>query len=290
MKTFARIALNRWTALMVCIFAGTALQPALAATVTALDITGGSLQILNTTGSSALLTYALSPGTQGQLVSGTYQGPGQIVANISILDTQGVEVQELRPYTAPSGGLFLGPYVAPSGYTIDGNTLVMDIRAWFVDSATLGLSGSLTTINQGPKNLVFGTLNGNAFSLTWDAVTHMTVGSISGPTRWTLNGMIETSPIPLPPAAWLFGSGLTGLLGVAARRRNRRAMSPRFIWQKPEKKMNKKISLIYALVITDMRNRNSLERRQGGGAVPGQHGTDVRHSTHSRLIIYRPLH
>ena len=222
MKTFARIAFNRWIALTVCIFTGTALQPVLADTVTALDITDGSLQILNTTGSSALLTYALSPGTQGKLVTGTYQEPGQIVANIPVFDTQGVEVQELRPYTAPSGGLFLGPYAAPSGYTIDGNTLVMDMSAWFADSITLGLGGSLTSINQGPKNLVFGTLNGNAFSLTWDAVTHVTVGSVSGPTRWTLNGTIETSPVPLPPTVWLFGSGLASLLGGAARRRNQR--------------------------------------------------------------------
>jgi hypothetical protein len=36
---------------------------------------------------------------------------------------------------------------------------------------------------------------------------------------WGLdNVMVQTSPVPVPPAVWLFGSGLLGLIGVARRR------------------------------------------------------------------------
>ena len=41
-----------------------------------------------------------------------------------------------------------------------------------------------------------------------------TVGQIS----WLLHRPIETSEIPIPPALWLFGSGLIGLIAIARRK------------------------------------------------------------------------
>lgn len=198
------------------------LNTASAATVSALTITGGSLEILNTTGTTALLTYALTPGIPGRLITGSYQGHGQIISPVVILDANNVPVQELRPLTASSGGIYSGPYAAPTGYTTSdatGDVLVMDLRAWFVESATFGAGGSVSEINQSPttSGYAFGTLLGNSFTMTWSANPYLTVGSVSGPTRWTLTGTVETSTVPLPSALLLLGSGLLGLMGVRRR-------------------------------------------------------------------------
>lgn len=62
---------------------------------------------------------------------------------------------------------------------------------------------------------VWSTLDGDANGIPGTA---MTAGPFAGfsPT-FTLN--YETTVIPVPAAAWLFGSGLVGLVGVARRRR-----------------------------------------------------------------------
>lgn len=221
MKNSIKSIKTAFVALLFCLYP--LLNTASAATVSTLTITGGTLEILNTTGTTALLTYALTPGIPGQLITGSYQGTGQIISPVVILDANNVPVQELRPLTASSGGIYSGPYAAPTGYTtsgVTGDVLVMDLHAWFVESATFGVGGNVTDINQSPttNGYAFGTLLGNAFTMTWSANPHLTVGSVSGPTRWTLTGTVQTSAVPLPPALLLLGSGLLGLLGMTRRR------------------------------------------------------------------------
>jgi hypothetical protein len=54
------------------------------------------------------------------------------------------------------------------------------------------------------------------FTASWSAL--VVGGPFNGVTgNWTITGVV--SAVPVPAAAWLFGSGLLGLVGVARRRR-----------------------------------------------------------------------
>ena len=59
------------------------------------------------------------------------------------------------------------------------------------------------------------------FHNTWDDVGHYMVwgGTYDGMTQWGVVGFEPTggSPVPLPGAVWLLGSGLVGLWGVSRR-------------------------------------------------------------------------
>ena len=70
----------------------------------------------------------------------------------------------------------------------------------------------------------------NNLTLALDKSTHAT-GFLTS-RHWDQNGDIDDgyymtfgidgvslSPVPLPPALWLFGSGLLGLIGIARRRK-----------------------------------------------------------------------
>ena len=67
------------------------------------------------------------------------------------------------------------------------------------------------------------------YTLRWEAFINPQAG-FSGDTVWQIEGIANfdgavdlsgggPAPIPVPAAAWLFGSGLVGLVGVARRRR-----------------------------------------------------------------------
>jgi hypothetical protein len=71
--------------------------------------------------------------------------------------------------------------------------------------------------NTGPFVLATGTLDlaDNSYSLSW--ASQIKGGPFSGvPGYWHIEGTL--TPVPLPAAAWLFGSGFVALLGLARRR------------------------------------------------------------------------
>jgi hypothetical protein len=62
------------------------------------------------------------------------------------------------------------------------------------------------------------------FGLTGNAGTGQVQSYILGSASLAANGTLtfkgnSTSPVPLPAAVWLFGSGLMGLVGVSRRRK-----------------------------------------------------------------------
>ena len=172
-----------------------------AMTVTELDFTNGSVALLRN-GNQVLGGNFTA---NGQIVMGQYQPLPDIIAPVP-----------LGPYTF---SLFTGgPNPVPTGST-SGSTITADLTA---------LSAKLTGPFLSPSGLMMN-IGGNAtgafnemthaFSgLTW---THALTGITGLPSTWgspsnlalrfTLNGAAQLAAVPLPGAALLFLSGLSGL-------------------------------------------------------------------------------
>lgn len=175
-----------------------------AMTVTELDFTSGSvkLKLGNTTLATANFTQ------NGQIVMGQYQPLPNIIAPLSI------NVPVLGTYTF---SLFTsGPNPVPTGSTT-GSTISADLTA-----LSAGLTGPGLPAAPGLAVNIGGTATG-AFNELTEAFTGLTwtrtLGSIAGlPTvfhgkklEFTLNGTAQLAAVPLPGAALLFLSGLSGL-------------------------------------------------------------------------------
>ena len=85
-------------------------------------------------------------------------------------------------------------------------------------SATTGCGGAGVTFMGTTDGVGNFTLSARA-TMTANEVT---VGGFTGNhVEFALRGSYSTSAVPVPAAAWLFGSGLMGMVGVARRRRNK---------------------------------------------------------------------
>jgi hypothetical protein len=176
-----------------------------AMTVTELDFTNGSVALLRN--GNPLLSSNFT--TNGQIVMGQYQPLPNIIPDI-LLGSPPLQ------YTF---SLFTsGPNPVPTGGT-SGSTITADLNA-------LGakLTGPLTSPSGLMMNIganATGTFDEttNAFTgLTW---THVLTGVTGLPSTWgspsslalrfTLNGAAQIAAVPLPGAALLFLSGLSGL-------------------------------------------------------------------------------
>jgi len=156
---------------------------------------------------------------------------------------------------ADYGGDFAGEYTNPTSSTDIGNigtgsTTISGLNDDFVDAVHFSVSGSITSIRY-----ILGDGNANAnFGITFGQGTSAVLAGFDDPNNvliddliipnpydqtftkalapgdyfltWHDSGgpiaysvIIETSPVPVPAAIWLFGSGLLGLVGVARRKK-----------------------------------------------------------------------
>lgn len=118
-------------------------------------------------------------------------------------------------------GVGVGQYTATSATTFEIHFDVLEAH-WAGAHFMLGQEG-------GAGITFFGTTDGTNFSMwaeeTIDASEDKTSAGFAGWTaQWYMVGTISgfeppVSEIPVPAAAWLFGSGLMGLVGIARRRK-----------------------------------------------------------------------
>ena len=103
-----------------------------------------------------------------------------------------------------------------------GSTKILDFSGWGVNWGNFGPGGlSGPTIPMGGlATIVCSTSScSNSSTYTLDMDVHVPVAFASVPYSLHLTGKV--SSVPVPAAAWLFGSGIVGLAGVARRRRNK---------------------------------------------------------------------
>lgn len=163
----------------------------------------------------------LSPGTDGGLLVGQSQ-----VATIPIGLVGSVE----SPFDAP--WLFLGEYGAHQSnspvniLSDDGNgNVLLDFSGWGVTwnvITNIDLGGDFTNFpaEDGTANLTCGLdcSLGDSFVLNYTAHVPLDNPSGFGGVNWKIHLEGTVSAVPVPAAAWLFGSGLIGLIGLSRRK------------------------------------------------------------------------
>jgi hypothetical protein len=181
----------------LCLFAG----PAQAATVTQLDLTGGSISLNFGTPGSTTGNFT----ADGQLLMNQFQPPPNIFNPLTISHLT------FSIFTSSGGALDLpAPTVETSGMT-----LTADLQSLFAGVSSTGWtwvnsSPLMASLNIG--GLATGSFNEmtSAFDISWagpfTGIPFLTSGTFS------LQGTAQLAAVPLPGAVALFGSGLAGLV------------------------------------------------------------------------------
>lgn len=168
--------------------------PAMAATVTQLNITGGSINLDFGPLGSISSTFQQS----GTLVMGQFQSASEILPPVTTTDGHTFLFS-----TQAAGGL----YNAPSAQT-SGTTITADLSSLFAAITGPTLNG---TVNSGGMATgAYDPLSGH-FSLSWTHVFDVASA------QFGLEGDADVAPVPLPAAMGLFASGLLGMMGMARR-------------------------------------------------------------------------
>ena len=90
-----------------------------------------------------------------------------------------------------------------------------------LDLSEFGIIWNNGLVGQGPTSNYTQTYNSStgAFTASWSSlISGSPGGAFDGKTgNWSMEGTVNV--VPIPAAAWLFGTGLVGLVGIARRRR-----------------------------------------------------------------------
>jgi hypothetical protein len=189
-----------------------------AAVINQLNITGGSVNLNVGNGSITVNTNGTQGFAQtGTLLMGQYQasnGPTPIFSS-----AVGIGSYNFSMFTNP-GPDSGAPLPTPSG-SINGTQITVDLSSLFADISGPGIPSSVT-LNLGNRlpDLATGTFDPNtgAFHIAWQRVYQLPQDFL-GSGQFGLDGTTQSaSPVPLPAAVYLFGTGLLALAGARRRR------------------------------------------------------------------------
>ena len=181
-----------------------------------LSVTGGSWYAMDMTGDGQISPNErgpLYPGTDGGIIMGTTQSPGEI-DYYSFGSNPGYDYTTV----APTGGTDTG--INFSGWTIDWNTapaIPMVSGAWTPSNCgVLGCTGA--SFADGVAAFSWSGVYGDSYSLWYTATVLLGPPNVFAGVRYMLHleGTV-IAPVPVPAALWLLGSGIFAL-GVSARR------------------------------------------------------------------------
>jgi hypothetical protein len=193
---------------------------AASAAVSVLAAAGGANAAEVGTYSSVVITGSINGLLGSTPVTGTYSGTGT-----AILDSAGTLI--VTDFTTSS--------TTAGGANTDTGTVAF--AGTYAGTTFTATSGTFTTLTCGPAtSSACGFLKLNtptafvAGSVSGAVVADPTGGVVSAETKqfgtvtvletYTFSGFTPVvSTVPLPPAVWLLGSGLLGLVGTARRRR-----------------------------------------------------------------------
>ncbi|MDP3092243.1 MAG: PEP-CTERM sorting domain-containing protein [Nitrospira sp.] len=191
-------------ALLAVMVLSVAPVPAQAASVTQLDITGGSVNLNFGSLGSVSGTFTQN----GQLVMGQYQPLPNIFTPITLSHLT------FSLFTSNGGALNLP---APTAQTT-GAVMTADLQSLFAGVTSTGWSWVNTNPQMASLNVggnAAGSFNEltNAFNVSWTkSFTGYNIPFLQSGT-FSLQGSAQLAAVPLPGALLLFGSGLMGLLG-----------------------------------------------------------------------------
>ena len=171
-----------------------------------------------TVGSYGGLSFTNTPG-------GLFTTGGPVAGTGTITDAGAMDLN----FTGRTGTAQYFPALAGTAWNIDNNTVTGGTTGVYEGFTT----GADSNLNPDGSGNIVQTLNGtdlsfcpvcNAFTGTLVSVGN--VGSGWTPfdgTPYTEVYNVAVTPVPVPAAVWLFGSGVLGLVGVARRRSRKSA-------------------------------------------------------------------
>lgn len=174
------------------------------------------MKTLATFASSAILAVAASTASAAVVdvtysLNATITGAGtgsQTGTGVGTYDTATQLLTLTTTYSVSNSGLISGSMDQTGQTLVDFSTLTGSNEV-LTCNKTSGLFDLCSFVPSGPQPI--------SVTGTWDSF--VAVSTFSGATTTQNWAVTSVSPIPVPAAAWLFGSAVMGLVGIGRRRK-----------------------------------------------------------------------